>query len=62
MAIVTELVGDRDAHRFGALLFTGIIGIISAELNGHLRVSLVPADEPRQWCPPAACHPRADRS
>lgn len=36
MAIVAELVGDRDAHRYGALLFTGVTGIISAELSGHL--------------------------
>jgi AcrR family transcriptional regulator len=36
MAIVAELVGGRDAHRYGALLFTGVTGIISAEHSGHL--------------------------
>lgn len=36
MAIVAELVGDRDAHRYGALLFTAVTGIISAELSGQL--------------------------
>lgn len=36
LTIVTELVGDRDARRYGALLFTGVTGIISAELSGHL--------------------------
>ena len=47
MAIVAELVGDRDAHRYGALLFTGVTGIISAELSGHLTAEkwLTSADE-----------------
>lgn len=35
LAIVSELVDDRDVHRFGGLLFTGVSGIIAAELSGH---------------------------
>ena len=35
LAIVSELVDERDLHRYGALLFTGVSGIIAAELSGH---------------------------
>jgi AcrR family transcriptional regulator len=36
LAIVTELVGERDARRYAGLLFTGVSGIINAELSGQL--------------------------
>jgi AcrR family transcriptional regulator len=36
LAIVTTLVGPDEAHRYGAILFTGVNGIIGAELSGHL--------------------------
>ena len=36
LAIVAELVGDREAHRYGAVLFTGVHGIVGTELSGHL--------------------------
>ncbi|MGW6796678.1 TetR/AcrR family transcriptional regulator [Streptomyces chartreusis] len=35
LAIVSELVDERDVHRYGGLLFTGVSGIIAAELSGH---------------------------
>ncbi|MEU9876011.1 TetR/AcrR family transcriptional regulator [Streptomyces phaeochromogenes] len=35
LAIVSELVDEQDLHRYGALLLTGVSGIISAELSGH---------------------------
>ncbi|MFI9640535.1 TetR/AcrR family transcriptional regulator [Micromonospora sp. NPDC051925] len=38
LAIVTELTGAADAYRFGALLMTGVHGIIGMELSGHLTV------------------------
>jgi AcrR family transcriptional regulator len=35
LGIVAELVGEHDLHRYAGLLFTGVCGIISAELSGH---------------------------
>ncbi|WP_225625879.1 TetR/AcrR family transcriptional regulator [Streptomyces werraensis] len=35
LAIVSELVDEADVHRYGGLLFTGVSGIIAAELSGH---------------------------
>jgi AcrR family transcriptional regulator len=35
LAIVSELVDEQDVHRYGGLLFTGVSGIIGAELSGH---------------------------
>ncbi|PSM40364.1 TetR family transcriptional regulator [Streptomyces dioscori] len=35
LAIVSELVDECDVHRYGGLLFTGVSGIIAAELSGH---------------------------
>ncbi|GGJ68415.1 TetR/AcrR family transcriptional regulator [Streptomyces brasiliensis] len=35
LAIVSELVDEQDLHRYGGLLFTGVSGIIAAELSGH---------------------------
>ncbi|MFK4540426.1 AcrR family transcriptional regulator [Streptomyces tendae] len=35
LAIVCELVPEADLHRYGALLFMGVSGIIAAELSGH---------------------------
>jgi AcrR family transcriptional regulator len=36
LAIVADLVGEQDAHRYGALLMTGAHGIIGMEVSGHL--------------------------
>ncbi|MFE0420833.1 hypothetical protein [Streptomyces tendae] len=35
LAIVSDLVDERDIHRYGGRLFTGASGIITAELSGH---------------------------
>ncbi|WP_246268809.1 TetR/AcrR family transcriptional regulator [Acrocarpospora macrocephala] len=36
LAIVADLVGEADAHRYGALLMTSAHGIAGLELSGHL--------------------------
>ena len=36
LAIVGELVGDRDARHYGALLLTSAHGIVGMEVAGHL--------------------------
>ncbi|GAA3295452.1 TetR/AcrR family transcriptional regulator [Dactylosporangium vinaceum] len=36
LAIVTEVVGAADAHRYGALLMTSVHGIIGMTVSGHL--------------------------
>ena len=36
LTIVAELVGETDAPRFGALLFSGAHGIAELEITGHL--------------------------
>ncbi|MDF6019648.1 TetR/AcrR family transcriptional regulator [Streptomyces sp. JH34] len=36
LAVVTGLVGERNAQRYGALLLAGAHGVAGMELNGHL--------------------------
>ncbi|MYZ39516.1 hypothetical protein GT002_31540 [Streptomyces sp. SID4917] len=36
LAVVADLVGERNARHYGALLLTGAHGIADMELSGHL--------------------------
>ncbi|TJZ98939.1 TetR/AcrR family transcriptional regulator [Actinacidiphila oryziradicis] len=40
LAIVSELVDERDLHRYGGLLFTGVSGIVAAELSGYFATGI----------------------
>ncbi|MDH6522856.1 AcrR family transcriptional regulator [Streptomyces sp. SAI-135] len=35
LTLVSQVVDEQDVHRYGGLLFTGVSGIINAELSGH---------------------------